>query len=189
MSSPRIVVGEIEGLGFPLNTRGNDRNEKKGGYKMKKVKNLSAILFFVMCSLILTSHANAEVMRSAEIGNLKGTVEILKVGGDWQAAEIGMMLSESDEIRTMENSFAEILIDDKGDTGRFEMNENTRMRLNSLKVGDKSPEKITLLDVAIGKVMVYVEKLEGDSKFEVRTPTGTMGVRGTVFEVIVEPKA
>jgi hypothetical protein len=49
-------------------------------------------------------------------------------------------------------------------------------------------DKTTLLDLAIGKVLVQTQKLQGDSKFEVRTPTALTGVRGTIFEVTVKEK-
>ena len=45
----------------------------------------------------------------------------------------------------------------------------------------------TLLDLAVGKILIRVDKLhkKGD-KFEIKTPTSIVGVRGTVFGVEVE---
>lgn len=47
-------------------------------------------------------------------------------------------------------------------------------------------DKTTLIDLALGKLLVKVEALKGSSKFEVRTPTAQTGVRGTEFEIAVE---
>ena len=43
----------------------------------------------------------------------------------------------------------------------------------------------TLLVVGIGSVLVKADKLVGASKFEVKTPTSIIGIRGTIFEVYV----
>jgi hypothetical protein len=37
-------------------------------------------------------------------------------------------------------------------------------------------------------LITHVEKLKGNSKFEVKSPTVITGVRGTVFEVVVKEK-
>ena len=48
-----------------------------------------------------------------------------------------------------------------------------------------SGDKNTMIDVALGKVKVYADKLRGKSKFEVNTPTAVLAIRGTIFEVKV----
>ena len=58
-----------------------------------------------------------------------------------------------------------------------------------METESKTGDKTTLLDLALGKVLVHVEKLQGKSKFEVRTPTALTGVRGTTFTVEVREKA
>ena len=45
----------------------------------------------------------------------------------------------------------------------------------------------TLLDLAIGKILIRAKKLHSEEeKFEVKTPTTIVGVRGTTFAVEVE---
>lgn len=124
--------------------------------------------------------------RFATIHKIEGTVEIRRHDGVWEPAEEGMLLYEKDEIRTDHSSYAELLLDEHGRTGRLQIKEDSRMRLNTLEEDIKTGDQKTLLDVAIGQVMVRVEKLKGDSKFEVNTPTSTVGVRGTAFEVVVK---
>ena len=50
---------------------------------------------------------------------------------------------------------------------------------------DKKIEN-TLLSIQAGSVLVKAQKMIGDSKFEVKTPTSIVGIRGTTFEVQVE---
>lgn len=153
------------------------------------VKRYYLFIIFVVASfmmLVVPSSFAEEEARFAAIKTMKGMVEVKIANSDWLPAQEGMVLHIEDEIRTGKDSMAELVLDEAGATGWLEIKEMTRMKLNTLDLNSLTGEKRTMLDVAIGRVMVHVEKLEGDSKFEVRTPTATMGVRGTVFEVIVE---
>ncbi len=127
----------------------------------------------------------AQEVRTAIISDLRGAVEVKMHGEDWKPAEEGMVLHEKDEIRTLQDGFSKLLLDEEAGTGKLELKENSLLRLNTMQI-DAAGEKTTYLDLALGKVLVHAEKLNADSKFEVRTPTTTTGVRGTVFEVEVE---
>ena len=74
-----------------------------------------------------------------------------------------------------------------GETAAVEINENSQLLLLEL-IQDKEEEtQQTLLDLAIGKVLIRAQKLHSEkSKFEVKTPTSIVGVRGTTFAVEVE---
>ena len=129
----------------------------------------------------------AQPVREATVIKVKGEVTVKSAAGEWQPAKAGVVLRQEDQIRTGKGGFAEILLDD-GKVGRLELKENSHLRLNTLSESPSSGDRVTLLDLAVGKVLVHAQKLRGESKFEVRTPTSTTGVRGTVFEVSVEEK-
>lgn len=148
------------------------------------MKKLSVtILCLFLCAFSVSAQAQTE--RFARINSVIGTVEVKFGQAQWTDAQSGMKLFAKDEIRTAKDGYAEVYLDEGGETGKLDINPNTRMRINVLGVNDQTGDKITLIDVAIGQVMVYVDDLEGESRFEVRTPTSTMAVRGTVFEVVV----
>ncbi len=130
----------------------------------------------------------AEEAREALVADLHGPVTVRLQGQDWKEAVPGVVLKENDEIKTGADGYAEILMDG-GDVARLELKENSYFKIRTMGYDQDTGDKTTLLDLAIGKVMVHAEKLKADSKFEVRTPTSTTGVRGTVFEVNVEEKA
>ena len=139
--------------------------------------------------LFSSSSLFAEVGRVAEIGSIEGAVWFRKGGSnEWKGAEKGMLLLESDEIKTGENAKAEILLDSGGETGKLNLSANTQMRIETMKKDPATDEKTTLLDLALGKVIIKAEKLKGNSTFQVKTPTSICGVRGTLFEVTVEAK-
>ena len=95
-------------------------------------------------------------------------------------------MNENGEIKTGKNSTAVILLDEEGSTGKVSVKPNSWMRIAELGYDEKQENKKTLLDLALGQVLVQAEKLKGESSFQVRTPTSTTSVRGTVFEVKVE---
>lgn len=136
----------------------------------------------------LTAHAEEPLeARQTTVREVHGEVLTRSPGGEWQPAEKGMILNEKDEIRTGEGATAQVALDD-GKVGQVDIREKSYFRIHTLKQSRESGDRTTLLDLAIGKVLVHAKKLKGNSKFEVRTPTATTGVRGTVFEVAVEPK-
>ncbi len=130
---------------------------------------------------------SAAVERFAEVQELTGEVTVKSAPDDgWKLAAKGMKMNENGEIKTGKDSTAVILLDEKGSTGKVDIKPNTWMRIAELGYDDKQENKRTLLDLALGQVLVQAEKLKGESSFQVRTPTSTTSVRGTVFEVKVE---
>ena len=152
---------------------------------MKIVK--CAVILIATISLTFLSSAQSIDNRSAGIANLKGRVEIKRVNDKiWRPAKIGMILHQGDAIMTAADGWA-VLNLDKGKTASIEIKKNTRLSLSKLKEDDANGAKNTLLNLAIGKILIKVQKLRKESsKFEVKTPTSIIGVRGTKFSVEVE---
>ena len=144
------------------------------------------MVVILSCLLFFTQTVFAASSRQATLSKIKGKVTVRIKGGEWKDAVKGMVLTEKDEIKTAPGGFAELTLDEHGKTGKVELKEKSRLRLNTLSLDPKTGDKITLLELAIGKVLIRAQKLKGNSKFEVKTPTSTSGVRGTVFEVSVE---
>lgn len=149
-------------------------------------KEMLILGLFLLSLSVFYSPVLAEEIRQATISQLQGDVEVRMAGSDWKPAEVGMTLHEKDEIRTAGGAYAEIMLDDAGKTGKFDLEENSHLTLSQMVLDSGTGEKTTLLDLAIGRVLIQAAKLQGNSKFEVKTPTSTAGVRGTVFEVVVE---
>jgi hypothetical protein len=151
--------------------------------------NFNKGLSVVFCFLFMSAPLFAEVGRVAEIVNIQGAVWFRKGGTtEWKGAEKGMLLLENDEIKTGENSTVEVLLDAAGETGKLDLSANTQMRFDAMNNDPVTADKITLLDLALGKVMIKAEKLKRNSSFQVKTPSSICGVRGTLFEVTVEAK-
>lgn len=139
------------------------------------------LLILILCWAFPVS---ADEIRYATISSFRGAVQVRKAGQSWTPAQVGMVLYRGDQVKTEEQGFAEVAIDD-GKTGTVEIDSASLFKLDILDLNHETGDKITLLDLAMGRVLVHAEKLQGKSKFEVKTPTSTAGVRGTTFEVRV----
>ncbi len=152
------------------------------------MKILRVMPFLFVLVLLLSCRVSAqEAARTAEIIDLEGTVEVRPVGRSWMPAEVGMILKEQDIIKTRSNSTAMLNLDGNGQTATVDISENSQLMMAEL-TGDKGiGTQKTLLDLAIGKILIRAKKLHSEEeKFEVKTPTTIVGVRGTTFAVEVE---
>ncbi|MFA6600770.1 MAG: FecR family protein [Candidatus Omnitrophota bacterium] len=150
-------------------------------HSRKIIPALIAVAFFAI------HPAYGAESRKATVQEVRGEVLARTGGSDWQAAQAGLVLEEQDEVRTGADSEAVILLDDDK-VGKVELREKSYFRVNTLKEDTASGRRVTLLDLAEGKLRVYAKKRKDGSKFEVRTPTAIAGVRGTVFDVSVDEK-
>ena len=151
---------------------------------------------FFMCALVLSGTncfgqvaalPPTEDDRFVEIKDLSGDVQVKNSSeSDWILAEKGTRLKQDGEIKTGKDSLVVILLDEKGVTGKIDIKPDTWMRVAELKYSGALKDKKTVLDLALGQVLVEAGKLKGESTFQIRTPTSTTSVRGTVFEVKVE---
>jgi len=105
----------------------------------------------------------------------------------WASAESGMVLSEGDILRTKKNAWALVNLDGDGETATVTVQENSQLLISKLTKDEEENSQETLLDLGLGKILIEAEKLHSEkSKFEVKTPTSVVGVRGTTFAVEVE---
>jgi hypothetical protein len=108
-------------------------------------------------------------------------------GGKWMPAADGMVILPGDEVKTASAGSVEVMLDG-GKVGRVEVKEGSLFRIAKAESDPVTGDKATLLELAIGKILVKAESLRGNSRFEVKTPTALTGVRGTLFEVTVKEK-
>lgn len=135
-----------------------------------------------------TKEAAAQVMRVAIVKSLKGTVTVLKSGGSKPfKAFKNMSLNEGDLLKTGKDGSIELeLASDDSDRDQLTIGSESEISFTKLK--DKTGSK-TKLNVWAGTLWVKVKSVAGaEDSFEVETPTSIMGVRGTKFVVVVNPR-
>lgn len=140
------------------------------------------ILVVLLCLVFLTAHPfemsfGAQKL-TAEMTELSGSVQVIRGGGEKAfKAFKNMKLTEGDRVITGAKSWAKIRID-KDTT--ISLTENTKINISELK-GSKGAKQSSI-KLQAGGVGAFIKKLiKGGSRFEIKTPTAVMGVRGTEF--------
>lgn len=137
----------------------------------------------ILITMVMPSSMTYAAQRVAKVESMQGEVTVYKSGQEKEYKGFkGMSLSEGDRIETGKKSWVLLGIDkDKG----VKIGDNTTINISELK--DLGEGNSTQFQVLKGKVWNEVkEKLNSNSKYEIKTPTAVMGVRGTEFFVSYE---
>ena len=141
---------------------------------------LFLIAFCLILPILLNAENNpaeSEVATQGEavtavISEIKGEVTALIYGKpDWRAADEGMKLHSGDSAKTGRDASAKITFE--GNSVSLGPDTYVVLKLEKNK-------KIELID---GELFVLIKNLPPGSTFEVRTPMGVCGARGTQFKV------
>lgn len=153
---------------------------KVNGCKLRKL--LAYLLTLAICFSSSMPAFAEDSLRAAKLADLKGSVSIMKAGGEkTYAAFKGMSLTQGDRIITGKDSSATLEIDEDKE---IRIGESTQVNVSELQGSIQEQNDQTGLNLFIGKLWTSIKKkLNIRSKFEIKTPTTVMGVRGTKFYV------
>ena len=149
------------------------------------------LLIVIMIVLVLLGFSGIsgfadESKRFGKIADMEGKIEIIRAEGKKESGKVGMRVQEGDTIKTKAKSWAHVKFIGI-EKSHVEIDPNSTVLISELVMDKRRGTQNTLLDVAMGKVLCKAEKLqETGSKFQVKTPTSIVGVRGTTFAVEVE---
>ncbi len=144
-----------------------------------------AVMVALTCSSYNLSYAHAEGSR-AQVTDILGESKFLKAGTEeWSVLEKGIILTEGDVIKTAKGSQVNLTLIGASKTAELVVREDSEFKFEEFSFDSATKIDTTMLDVSLGSVLVKAEKLLGESRFEVKTPTSIVGIRGTTFEVNV----
>lgn len=153
---------------------------------MKKYIVTIGIVFSLILYTKSELSANIPMMdRAILVKEIHGVVFHQPLGeGGWLPTELKTILNERDIVKTSENSEAILVFKGTSDT-TVTMRADSVLHLSTVnkKTGNDDDTELFL---ELGSVLVKAEKLEGESKFKVRTHRQIVGIRGTEFEVSVD---
>lgn len=152
-----------------------------------KDRQLKKSFFILVVVLLVAASVGAkQPSRNLFISELYGSVSIRKAGTEeFVPAKKDVQVALNDEIRTGKDSYCEIAFDDKLLTV-VAIKENSDLIISNIAMDPSTKKEETLLDLKKGSVLTRVDKLKTeDSKFQIKTPTAIVGVRGTDFQVNV----
>ena len=139
------------------------------------------LALFLCLAIFLSGGAGmafASVKISAKLISMEGDVQVIRAGGEKPfKAFVNMRLTEGDRIITGSNGTAKVQMEDDV---IITLAENTRIYLSELRGSQGAQQSsINLQSGAVGSSVG--KKLTDNSRFEMKTPTAVMGVRGTEF--------
>ena len=148
-------------------------------------KKLLSIL--VLTTLVASTFVSCSQQPSSTLTILsitEGDVFVMKAGtDDWMEAQVGMSLEAGDIIKTGDDSSAEITFFD-GST--VELQPDTEVEVISLDIStDTGSTTITFEQTVGATISRVINIIDPASRYEVETPTGTAGVRGSILVVYV----
>ncbi len=140
----------------------------------------SLIVAFILCS--------ATPSFATEIGKVKilsGEVTIQRDGSD-VAAILNEPLYAADNIVTGQDGLIGMLFND--DT-RASAGPNSNIKLDKFSYNNESHDGSFDMSIQKGSLSIVAGKIthKTPGAFKLRTPTATLGVRGTEFSVMIEP--
>lgn len=151
-----------------------------------KNKYFLTTIFMLIIGVIGMSGAliQAAPANEARVLEITGMAEYHLSGStEWKKLEVGLALHEGDVVKTAADSEVKMELAGAAKTAEITIRKETELIFETFRHDADSMQDETLLNVDMGAVLVKAEKLVGDSKFEVKTPTSIVGIRGTTFEV------
>lgn len=112
-----------------------------------------------------------------------GDAEYTEDGSTWKKLNPGMVLKAGSTVKTDAAATVDLFLKANGPVVR--VTPGTSLALTTLTFDEADGETVitTELGLSSGRILGAVKKLAAASKYEVKTPTGTCGIRGTKFDI------
>jgi hypothetical protein len=128
---------------------------------------------------------SVQVQRWLQFQNLSGQVNFIS-GGQTRAAQSGDRLTRpGDGVATGQQSMVQLALDTG--IGFVDVTEQTKLVVQEMRL-TSTQGRITRLKVTQGRAKLRLRRFTNpESRFEIETPAGISGVRGTEFGINVQP--
>lgn len=141
---------------------------------------------FCLCFLLAPLLASAEPTPAGRVDEAQGDARIYDPAKNARPAKVGELVYEGDSIVTGADGEVHLAMEDEG---QIALRPNTRMRIAKYKAegGSGDTSIIALVQGALRSVTGWIGKYNPKG-YAIRTPTATIGVRGTDHETLVIEK-
>jgi hypothetical protein len=150
---------------------------------MKSFRRLSLGYFVALAAAAFFVQEASALQNKAIVRAVRGSVQIGDNKGKFVPAKVGAQLGANSIIRTAAGSTADLFLGENGPVVR--VREDSQLGIDKLDVDNAGIEKVidTQLDLRNGKILGSVKKMAAASKYEVKTPVGIAGIRGTEYSI------
>src|SRR4051812_1305724 len=154
---------------------------------MKSFRRISlGYIVALAASALLSASAQAETKHNRAVVRAihgSGAQVSNNKGQSWNAAKVGQFLAASSVIKTSGDTTVDLFLGDNGPVVR--VTPDTSLGIDKLDLENTGIEKVieTQLDLRSGRILGSVKKMAAASKYEVKTPVGVAGIRGTEYSI------
>ncbi len=123
----------------------------------------------------------------AVVRAVRGTAKYSEGGGVWIPLKVNTTLGPGSVIQTSAESTVDLFLGQNGPVVR--VTPDTTIGFDKLAFTDTGSDTVidTQLSLKSGRILGNVKKLASASRYEIKTPNGVAGIRGTDFDVTVTP--
>lgn len=145
-----------------------------------------ALASLVIALVAVSASAQTTVDRVAQFNALAGDVRYSSKDGAWVPAAIGTKLYAGDKVKTGPGSHADI--DLGGNVGVVQVAPQSIFVIDKITSTDAGDERVTetQLKVESGAIYSKINKMAKGSRYEISTPKGIAGIRGTAVYVTAD---
>ena len=131
---------------------------------------------------LAVSSVHAAESGKAVVRSIRGSAQYAE-GGNWLPLSVGQVLKPGSTIRTANESQVDLFMDQNGPVVRLA--ENTTLGVDKLNFEATGVDTVieTQLDLKSGRILGIVKKMAATSKYEIKTPNGVAGIRGTEYDI------
>ena len=136
--------------------------------------------------LLLLVCTSAWAEQAGKIDFVDGAVRVIDAAGKERPGKVGEAVNEGDTLQTGADGEVHVAMEDGGQIG---LNGNSRLRVLKYKAegGKDDRSLLNLVQGAMRSITGWIGKYN-PRNYEIRTPTATIGVRGTDHETRVIPE-
>jgi hypothetical protein len=151
---------------------------------MKEIARISKLIacVAVLVGMVAMTSAQAAQTGKAVVRSVTGQAQYSD-GGAWMPLTAGKELAPGSSVRTANDSKVVLFLDQNGPL--VMLTENTTLGIDKLTFEPTGVDTIieTQLDLKSGRIVGVAKKLSATSKYEVKTPSGVAGIRGTEYSI------
>jgi len=151
-------------------------------------------LALILCALTLayiggttlTSAENGMKIGKATVRAVHGTVQYTINDGPPMKVRVNMTLDPGATIITGPESYTDLSVN--GISSVVRINADSKLVLKEMQYYGSlfSGDQQTMIDLKSGEILGNVKKISADSRYEINTPHGVAGIRGTDFQVTIK---
>ena len=147
--------------------------------------NKTAMLAIALVAMVSASTGQAQSTKQgkAQVRAVSGSARYSTGGGAWMELKTGAVLNSGAVVSTAAGSHVDLYLGMNGPVVR--VSEDTQMGIDKLTYTDTGADAVieTQLNLTKGTLIGSVRKLAAASRYEIKTPAGVAGIRGTDYVI------